>query len=276
MYAFLLAMIAVLLLIKKRETFFAVVVGGHKGISFDPYSQDGYELLNFKNTCPLDRPEEDAGLCYERCRPGYKGSGPVCWLETVNVGVGVPVGLAPCPSGWTNMGMTCTQPIQCGSVKSALEEGGKNFLKNPFSIFKSVASFFEQCSGGRTVGRLNPFCPDKYRMDPNTRRDRRGPRGWDGKPFAETPNGYDIEQSKCRISKEQEYTKTRGVCEGPGAITSEHPDYINGLCYRKCPEDKPFHVGGAPYLCSVGGNLSHTRGVGTIPPIVRINAGLYR
>jgi hypothetical protein len=75
MYAFLLSMIAVLLLIKKsRETFLvkammdglglpkALVVGGNKSVSFDPYSQDGYELINFKNTCPLDKPDEDAGL----------------------------------------------------------------------------------------------------------------------------------------------------------------------------------------------------------------------
>ena len=262
MYAFLLSMIAVLLLIKKsRETFLvkammdglglpkALVVGGNKSVSFDPYSQDGYELINFKNTCPLDKPDEDAGLCYERCRPGYRGVGPVCWLETSNVGVGVPVGLAPCPPGWTNMGLTCMQPIRCAS--------GLKF-------------FTEGCSGGRSVGRLDPFCPDKYRIDKRSRK------GWDGAAPEQVTHGYDISQANCRSSKEKEFKKTRGVCEGQGATTSDHPDYVDGLCYRSCPKDKPFRVGGMPYLCSVGGDLSYTRGVGTIPPIVRINAGVNR
>jgi hypothetical protein len=29
-------------------------------------------------TCP-DNKEYDAGLCYQSCRPGYRGVGPVCW-----------------------------------------------------------------------------------------------------------------------------------------------------------------------------------------------------
>jgi len=30
-------------------------------------------------TCPPDRPQYNAGLCYKLCPAGYKGVGPVCW-----------------------------------------------------------------------------------------------------------------------------------------------------------------------------------------------------
>ncbi len=37
--------------------------------------------------------QEDAGLCYNPCRDGYYGVGPVCWES--------------CPSGWTDCGAMC-------------------------------------------------------------------------------------------------------------------------------------------------------------------------
>jgi hypothetical protein len=43
-----------------------------------------------KASCPSDK-ENDAGLCYPRCRDGYRGVGPVCW--------GKP------PDKWTGCGM---------------------------------------------------------------------------------------------------------------------------------------------------------------------------
>lgn len=41
--------------------------------------------------------EKDGALCYDRCRAGYYGVGPVCWSY--------------CPSGWSDDGATCRQPI---------------------------------------------------------------------------------------------------------------------------------------------------------------------
>ncbi len=38
----------------------------------------------------------DAGLCYDRCDPGYSGAGPVCYQD--------------CPSGYTNDGALCRKP----------------------------------------------------------------------------------------------------------------------------------------------------------------------
>ena len=32
--------------------------------------------------------EMDAGLCYEKCRPGHKGGGPMCHVDIYGVGIG--------------------------------------------------------------------------------------------------------------------------------------------------------------------------------------------
>lgn len=48
----------------------------------------------------------------------------------------------------------------------------------------------------------------------------------------------------------------------------EHVEMVDGLCYRKCPDDKPFRVPGQPYLCHAGKRgVSYDRGGGDIPPI---------
>ncbi|UGQ45905.1 hypothetical protein [Massilia endophytica] len=50
-----------------------------------------------------DGKENNAGLCYPKCKPNYSGIGPVCW--------------GTCPSGWTDCGMGCaTSASKCGSV----------------------------------------------------------------------------------------------------------------------------------------------------------------
>lgn len=42
----------------------------------------------------------DAGLCYNKCKPGYYGIGPVCWSQ--------------CPKGWTDCGAMCGKdPTSC-------------------------------------------------------------------------------------------------------------------------------------------------------------------
>jgi len=52
--------------------------------------------------CPSSK-ENDAGLCYKRCRTNYKGVGPVCWGQP--------------PPGWVNCGMgASTTSGECASV----------------------------------------------------------------------------------------------------------------------------------------------------------------
>lgn len=207
MWALLLVLIVSLFVFNKAREHFGLVVGtGSWGFTTDTDTSDGYEIFSTTpHTCPKNRPELDAGLCYERCREGYKGVGPVCWAITHSVGVGKPVGLEPCPDGWANDGLICREPIRCAT--------GWDFFR-------------KGCSGGRLRGRLN--------------------------------NG--------------------GVCDWPQdrrklpmwLRDGAHPERVDGLCYKKCPEDKPNRVAGMPYLCYKGGPLSYGRGVGRVPSIVRI------
>ena len=49
-----------------------------------------------------------------------------------------------------------------------------------------------------------------------------------------------------------------GVCSG------DHPDKIDGLCYRKCPPGTE-HVPGMPYVCRAPGEISYTRALTDCP-----------
>lgn len=53
-------------------------------------------------SCGSDQ-DYDAGLCYKKCAPGYKGVGPVCWGKA--------------PSGWVGCGMGAAKDSKtCGSA----------------------------------------------------------------------------------------------------------------------------------------------------------------
>lgn len=70
-----------------------------------------------------------AGLCYSKCRSGYKGIAGVCWADVEDVGVGKAVNLETCPSGWSDDGLVCREPIDWsnlsgGRVIGKLDSGG--------------------------------------------------------------------------------------------------------------------------------------------------------
>lgn len=123
MYEFLL-LLAVLLFfsLKYRETFvvkYGNPFNNEDVVSLDPNGK-GTRLFGITpDTCPANKPERDAGLCYEQCEKGYNGVGPVCWAETVNIGIGKVMKLLSCAEsgygGWTDTGLLCNEPIQCGS-----------------------------------------------------------------------------------------------------------------------------------------------------------------
>lgn len=140
MYEFLLVLAVLLFLsLKYRETF--VIKYGNPFndediISFDPNAK-GTRLFGITpDTCPANKPEIDAGLCYEQCEVGYHGVGPVCWADTVNVGIGRLRKVRTCPqSGHNNhddIGLLCIQKIDLGSF------GG--FFS---SLFRAVTSKIE-------------------------------------------------------------------------------------------------------------------------------------
>jgi hypothetical protein len=195
MYEFLLLLAVLLFMtIKYRETFvvkYGNPMNNEDILSFDANAK-GTRLFGITpDTCPANKPELDAGLCYEECESGYHGVGPVCWADTVNVGIGKVMELRSCAqsgySGWTDTGLLCNEPIRCGS-------GWEFFTKG--------------CWGG-TVR------PKKL------------------------------------------------TCDGYG-----DREEVDGLCYKRCPSDKPKHVPGTPYLCFKGTRgLSYNRGVGEAPPL---------
>ena len=59
-----------------------------------------------------------------------------------------------------------------------------------------------------------------------------------------------------------------GKCPGPQG--GDYFDRVDGMCYKKCPENLPNHIPLMPYLCYVGGELSYGRGVGKIPKLIRV------
>lgn len=102
-----------------REDFFNLTLPKYLGgieiidITMKHLRLGGAEIASLTPfSCPPDRPDLQAGLCYVKCRSGYHGVGPVCWIDTHNRGIGTPVGLEPCPSGWSNDGLICREPIR--------------------------------------------------------------------------------------------------------------------------------------------------------------------
>jgi hypothetical protein len=211
MWALLLVLIVLLFVFNKAREHFGLVVGkGDWGFTTDTDTNDGYEVFStYPYTCPKNKPELDAGLCYERCRSGFRGVGPVCWAETQSVGVGVPIGLEPCPDRWVNDGLICREPIT-----------------NDCSWKGLFGECWGKLQGGKLKGRL------------------------DGGGICDWP------QDRSKL---------------PGWLADgEHPERVDGLCYRKCPTDKKERVPGMPYLCYKGGPLSYGRGVGVVPGLFRI------
>ena len=92
MYGFLLVLaILVFSMLKYRETFvvkYGNPINDEDLISFDKSAVGSQVFAWTPDTCPTNKPELDAGLCYEPCEEGYHGVGPVCWASSQNVGIG--------------------------------------------------------------------------------------------------------------------------------------------------------------------------------------------
>jgi len=106
MYELLLVLIAILLVANYTREHYSLPgwLGGHEIANISIMGED---------TCKPGQ-EKDAGLCYEKCRDGYHGVGPVCWANSQGVGIGTPIGLEPCPNGWYTEGLICREPLSGG------------------------------------------------------------------------------------------------------------------------------------------------------------------
>jgi hypothetical protein len=128
MYELLLVLVVILFLgLRYRETF--VVKYGNPFndediLSFEPNAK-GKRLFGITpDTCPANKSELDAGLCYEACEDGYHGVGPVCWANTVNVGIGKVMELKSCydsghryddGTAWNDWGLLCQKQLKWDS-----------------------------------------------------------------------------------------------------------------------------------------------------------------
>jgi hypothetical protein len=125
MYELLLVLVVILFLgLRYRETF--VVKYGNPFndediLSFEPNAKGKRIFALTPDTCPANKSELDAGLCYQACDDGYHGVGPVCWANTVNVGIGKVLLLRSCydsghryddGSPWNDWGLLCQKQLR--------------------------------------------------------------------------------------------------------------------------------------------------------------------
>jgi hypothetical protein len=151
----------------------------------------------------------------------------------------------PCEVGYHGVGPVCwADTVNIGTGRPVgLEPCPAGWVndgltcRQPIRCATGLKFFTEGCSGGRIQGRLNNggICdwPSDRGNLPDWLVDKRDPKNY----------------------------------------IATHPDKVDGLCYKKCPADKPNHVPGMPYLCFKGSRgLSYGRGAGEVPPIVRFGA----
>ena len=156
MWAVLLVAIAVaFLLLKQRETF--VVKYGNpfddeELISFDKDAKGTRVLSISPDTCPLDTPVLDAGLCYQECEEGYNGVGPVCWAKSKNVGIGTIPALE-----WYQEEVTSWGSIGCTGGRSFRFKGYDDCYR--FNVWKAR----QVCYDGREI--KDALCYNKCPKD---------------------------------------------------------------------------------------------------------------
>lgn len=119
-YAILIGLIAILYAVITMKETFVLKYGNpfddEDLVSFDTNAKGKRLFGTTPDTCPCHKPELDAGLCYERCDPGYHGDGPMCWADTENIGVGKVLLMKSCEAsghkakdGFVDTGLLCTK-----------------------------------------------------------------------------------------------------------------------------------------------------------------------
>lgn len=247
----LLGGIAVLLFtLKCRETFvlkYGNPFAGEDFLSFDRDAKGTRLFSTTPDTCPLDRPVLDAGLCYEECEEGYHGVGPVCWADTKDNGPGILADFRSCNGSYEEGGMGIEGPPK-----------NRAYTDLGFTCFWP-GNFKPGCKSSKRDAFGNCFAWD---LD------------WDA---IELPDLV-VKGLKCpgNANVGAKFFNLLGDLLGTDSLKTDigaFTDLIDGMCYRKCPDDKPNHVPGMPYLCTKGERgLSYGRGAGTVPPLFHFGA----
>ncbi|NJP10556.1 MAG: hypothetical protein HC866_14640 [Leptolyngbyaceae cyanobacterium RU_5_1] len=226
--------------------------------------------------------EYDAGLCYSKCDPGYKGVGPVCWKS--------------CPDGYKDDGALCRKDVQI-IAKESYGRGAGAPLTCASGEDSDAGLCYPKCQNGyKGVGPVcYESCPSGYKDDGLTcRRDAKiisadnSKCAWydkcgiaADKGCSKCPAGYKNDGCTCRIDVHIFGKKTYGRGVGKPISTCANGQEKNGaLCYPAC---KPGYSGVGPVcwkscpdgfkddgaVCRKDAHIfakeSYGRGVGIIP-----------
>jgi hypothetical protein len=112
----------VFFMLTSREHFMglpdAVNVGGPDYANTKPGGAGQEIYSTTPNTCRPNKPSQEAGLCYQSCKPGFHGAVTMCVADSQNIGVGTPIGLEPCPNGFNTEGLICREPLTGGNCRT--------------------------------------------------------------------------------------------------------------------------------------------------------------
>jgi len=107
----------------------------------------GMNVVSAKSKCGKNE-ELRAGLCYKKCKSGYKGVGPVCWQR--------------CPKKFKDTGAHCLKPKSYGRGTGYALWHKKKCKKKHGSCEKHGALYYPKCkSGFKNFGCCvcSPRCP---------------------------------------------------------------------------------------------------------------------
>lgn len=238
-----------------------------------------------EDTCPPPRKLE-AGLCYHPCKTEFKSDGALlCYkqypefeangqghtLTSITKKITPNTGKIPdycegdnkeidaglcydrCPDGYKGVGPVCWQNDA---------SYGRGVGTIPKLEWNGCKSRMPGWLGGGCIGGLDSKCPD----------DRENQ---DGLCYQRCRDNYTGRGPVCW--KNGDLSKGRGVGKIPSC--SPGKDNIAGLCYDKCPKGYSMQsLGLCSQDCPAGANdfgvgctrEAYNRGVGTIPPMVRV------
>ena len=207
--------------------------------------------------CIAGEEQLDGGLCYPNCDVGYDGVGPICWSHYETIGVGV---LKGCPPGWTDDGLMCREPITFDPCPSGWTDDGA-LCRAPLTYKPCPKGWNEDGCCSCRAPLVMSACPNGWSQDGCC--SCRAPLGWNnccskglfgecygcatgGQVEPRKSSGGQVQpremdskgQSVAKVSHGGRVIGKMNAGKDGGDMLkcpSDHPDYIDGLCYRSCP-----------------------------------------
>lgn len=220
-----------------------------------------FTYMCFKEKCENNE-DKDGGLCYPKCDGGYKGVGPLCWSEYESIGVGVlrgcppnwvddglicrePITMDPCPPNWNDDGLLCRAPLTykpCPNGYNSVGVPGADVLcanKVPGHLE------YEPCATGTTADAAQSC----WASEPAELLGIAYTRSWIDKWAVDRKQWWEggdtivreldsMGQVEAKVSHGGLLIGKMNLDSDGGnrlACPADHPDYIDGLCYRSCP-----------------------------------------